>query len=91
MQLTNFIKRIPLSVTQESVVSLQLARDLCAMRLFTFTTAILCSAGLSSVYAKAKRDASQPYFDVYQGPDEQDSIVNDPSTSLEYTLSGGQP
>lgn len=60
------------------------------MRLFTLTTALLFS-GLSSVSAKAKRDASQPYFDIYQGPQEQDSIVNDPSTSLEYTLSGGQP
>lgn len=39
---------------------------------------------------QAKRDASQPYFDIYQGPNEQDSIINDPSTQLDYTLSGGE-
>lgn len=59
------------------------------MRLFTLTT--LLTSRLSSVFAEAKRDSSLPYFDIYQGPTEQESIVNDPSTSLEYTLSGGQP
>lgn len=59
------------------------------MRLFTLTT--LLFSGLSSVVATAKRDSSFPWFDIYQGPSEQESIVNEPSTSLEYTLSGGQP
>lgn len=59
------------------------------MRLFTLTT--LLFSGVSLVYADAKRDSSFPYFDIYQGPNEQDSIINEPSTSLEYTLSGGQP
>lgn len=59
------------------------------MHLFVLTT--LLFSGLSSVSAGAKRDAGQPYFDTYEGPNEQESIVNDPSTSLEYTLSGGQP
>jgi catalase len=46
---------------------------------------------VSATAAGAKRDASKAYFDIYQGPNEQDSIINDPSTQHEYTLSGGQP
>lgn len=55
--------------------------------------AILFS-GVAAVAAHAqqtKRDSSQPYFNIYQGPNEQDSVINDPSTQLDYTLSGGQP
>jgi catalase len=62
------------------------------MRVFTFAT--LLFSGISSVSATAagaERDASKANFDIYQGPNEQDSIINDPSTQLEYTLSGGQP
>lgn len=55
--------------------------------------AALLFSGAASAVAhaeQAKRDASQPYFDIYQGPNEQDSIINDPSTQLDYTLSGGE-
>ncbi|KAG1728898.1 catalase-like domain-containing protein [Suillus lakei] len=55
--------------------------------------AALLSLGAATAVAhagQAKRDASQPYFDIYQGPNEQDSIINDPSTQLDYTLSGGE-
>jgi catalase len=52
---------------------------------FAGFTALLFS-GVVTVAAQ-----SQPYFDIYQGPTEQESIINDPSTELDYTLSGGQP
>ncbi|KAG1870298.1 catalase-like domain-containing protein [Suillus subluteus] len=55
--------------------------------------AALLFSGAATVVAhaeQAKRDASQPYFDIYQGPNEQDSIINDLSTQLDYTLSGGE-
>ncbi|KAH7923317.1 catalase-domain-containing protein [Leucogyrophana mollusca] len=62
--------------------------------MYITTIAALYFSGIacaSASAADAKRDSSQPYFNIYQGPDEQDSIINDPSTQLEYTLSGGQP
>lgn len=55
--------------------------------------AALLFSGAATAIAHAdqtKRDASQPYFDIYQGPNEQDSIINDASTQLAYTLSGGE-
>ncbi|KAG2142959.1 catalase-like domain-containing protein [Suillus clintonianus] len=54
---------------------------------------VLLFSGVATVVARTeqtKRDASQPYFDIYQGPNEQDSIINDPSTQLDYTLSAGE-
>ncbi|KAH0826396.1 catalase-like domain-containing protein [Lanmaoa asiatica] len=42
------------------------------MRLFTLTTVLF--SGVSSVLAKAKRDSGLPYFDIYQGPNTQESI-----------------
>ncbi|KAG2138415.1 catalase-like domain-containing protein [Suillus bovinus] len=58
---------------------------------FSVFASLLFSGAATIAHAEqAKRDASQPYFDIYQGPNVQDSIVNDPSTQLDYTLSGGE-
>jgi catalase len=59
---------------------------------FSGFAALLFSGAATAVARadQAKRDASQPYFDIYQGPNEQDSIINDASTQLDYTLSGGE-
>lgn len=60
-------------------------------RMYFFASLLFSGAAIALVHAEeAKRDASQPYFNIYQGPNEQDSIINDPSTQLDYTLSGGE-
>lgn len=60
-------------------------------RMYFFASLLFSGAAIAVAHAEeAKRDASQPYFNIYQGPNEQDSIINDPSTQLDYTLSGGE-
>lgn len=60
-------------------------------RMYFFASLLFSGAAIVLAHAEeAKRDASQPYFNIYQGPNEQDSIINDPSTQLDYTLSGGE-
>ncbi|KAG1790353.1 catalase-like domain-containing protein [Suillus plorans] len=60
-------------------------------RMYFFALLLFSGAAIAVAHAEeAKRDASQPYFNIYQGPNEQDSIINDPSTQLDYTLSGGE-
>ncbi|KAG1830450.1 catalase-like domain-containing protein [Suillus variegatus] len=59
--------------------------------MYFFASLLFSGAAIALAHAEeAKRDASQPYFNIYQGPNEQDSIINDPSTQLDYTLSGGE-
>ncbi|KAG2074397.1 catalase-domain-containing protein [Suillus decipiens] len=58
---------------------------------FSGLAALLLTGAATVAHAgQAKRDASLPY-NIFQGTNEQDSLVDDLSSQLDYTLSGGQP